>query len=77
MTINYKFQGEFFDYEVEHDRYLVALFNILSKEEKGTLIGKMLDSDGCVINLEDDYKEELVYYFEKEAYREFKDRRCE
>lgn len=77
MTINYNFDGELFNYEIEHDRYLVAMFNILSREEKGALIGRLIDSDGCVVNLEEDYKEDLEYYFEREAYNEYKDGRSE
>lgn len=71
MIIKYKFNGNLFDYEVEHDRYLVAMFNILLKEEKENLIKRILDFDGCVVNLYDDYEEELKEYFGEMAYKEY------
>lgn len=77
MTINYRFDGECFDYEVYHDRYLVALFNIMLNEDKEDLINMLINADGCVVNLEEDYEEELKEYFREMAYKEYLDGRYE
>ena len=77
MVISYRFNSEYFDYEISHDRYLVALYNILIKEEKTSLVDMLINCDGCVANLENDYSEELKEYFEKVAYKEYLDRRHE
>ena len=75
MTINYSFNDNYFDYEVEYDRYLVALHNILLKEDKESLIEIIINSDACIVNLEEDYKEELKEYFREMAYKEYLDGR--
>lgn len=75
MVISYTFNNISFDYEVEYDRYLVALHNILLKQDKDSLIERLISADGCVANLQEDYSEELKNYFEKFAYKEYLDRR--
>lgn len=77
MTLNYRFHGDYFDYRVEYDRYLVALHNILNQETKESLITLLINSDHCVLGLKEDFKEELYDYFKEEAYKIYKDRRCE
>jgi hypothetical protein len=71
MTINYRFDGEFFDYEIEYDTYLLALYKILREESKESLIDIITDADGCVLNLKEMFEEELKNYFEDKAYKEY------
>lgn len=75
MTINYCFDGEFFDYDVSHDRYFVAVHNLLFKEDKEHLVQMIINADDCVLNLTDEYKDELKEYFEKFAYKAYLNRR--
>ena len=75
MVINYKFDGDFFDYEIEYIQYQKALIHLLLKEQKETLVEKLVSADGCVIDLETDYNEELKAYFEESAYKEYLNRR--
>lgn len=75
MRINYFFKDECFEYHVSHDRYLVALHNLLLKEDKEKLIQMLIDADDCILNLADEYKDELKAYFETNAYKAYLDRR--
>lgn len=77
MTINYKIDGEFFDYEVEYEESEKALLKILTGlvgEEVATL---MIIENECSNELEKEYIEELKDYFEDKAYKEYLDGRYE
>lgn len=75
MTINYKFDGEFFDYEIDNEQYQKALISMLMKEDKESLVEMILCFDGFDVDLEDYFSEELKDYFEDRAYNSFKDMR--
>lgn len=77
MIINYKFDGEYFDYEIEYESYESALYKILSGLGKASLVDFIIESDNCVVDLKDYFYEELKDYFEEYAYREYLDRRYE
>ena len=75
MTINYTFNGEHFDYEVDYEKYQEALKCTLMKQLKEELVELILNADNCVIDLEQEYKDELKEIFEDKAYAEYNDRR--
>lgn len=75
MVINYKFDESFFDYEIEYTQYQKALIHLLLQESKESLVEKLVSADGCVIDLETDYGEELKAHFEESAYKEYLNRR--
>lgn len=77
MIINYKFDGEFFDYKIEDSEYDKAILKILNGESKESLIEILMDADFCSINLFSMYKDELKDYFEDKAYKEYLDGRYE
>ena len=74
MVINYKFNGEFFDYEIDHEQYQKSLIHLLLQQDKLILIEMILNFDGCVVDLENDFKDELKDHFEQKAYKEYLDR---
>ena len=75
MIINYKFDGDFFDYEIEYEEYQKALYKLLREETKESLIDIIISSDMCQMNLSDMLEDELKCYFEDKAYKEYLDRR--
>lgn len=75
MIINYRFDGESFDYEVEYERCESAVYKILSGLDKASLVNFIIESDNCVVDLKDYFYEELKDYFEEYAHREYLDRR--
>lgn len=77
MRINYRFDGESFDYEVEHEDYSNAIYKLLKQETKESLIDIILSADMCVLDLRDMLEDELKAYFEDVAYKEYRDRRYE
>jgi hypothetical protein len=74
MTINYMFNGDSFDYEINLFKAMEKILNKFSKEE---LIEFILDSHGCNVDLKVSFMEELKEHFEEEAYKEYLDRRYE
>ena len=77
MTINYKFDGECFEYEIGNEEYQKAIHKILKEETKESLIDIIISSDMCQLDLSDMLEDELKCYFENKAYKEFLDRRYE
>lgn len=77
MRINYRFDGEFFDYEIDNEQYQKALISILMKESKESLVEMILCFDGFKVDLEDYFSEELKDHFEEKAYKKYKDMRYE
>lgn len=77
MIINYKFDGNDFEYEITIDRFFVAMHNILCKENKEDLIEFILDAHGCSVDLKNSFEEELKEYFYDRAYKEYRDWRYE
>lgn len=77
MTINYRFDGEYFDYDVEYEESEKALFKILTELVGEEVANLMIIENECSNELEKEYMEELKDYFEEVAYKEYLDRRYE
>lgn len=72
LTLRYTFDDEDFDYDVEYSeikqRLSAHIAEYYTKEE---LIKHLIDNDGCVINLNADFLEDIHYLFYKDAERWF------
>lgn len=77
MTITYNFDGNNYDYEIDYEQYQKALIHILLKEEKASLVEFLVGADGCKLDLEESFQDELKDHFEAKANKEYLDGRYE